>query len=376
MAVALDDFPYHQAPISMEFVASSDKNFYDRYYFNAHDRTGDVFLLSGFGLYPNLGVVDAFVTVKVGDRQHTVRISDAADGSRSPQVGPYRIEVIEPLQRVRIVCDADDQGVGVDLTWEGVFPVVDEAPHQLRQNGRLILDAQRFAQVGTWSGEIRVDGQTIEVTPDVWTGTRDRSWGIRPVGEPEAPGRAASEADPHYGFWWTYLPFRFDDFTVVIIAQEDGTGIRSLNDAVRVWGPDHERGHELLGWPEFRYTYRSGTRVVEQVEVTLRDVDGSPMTMVAESLGFVALNSGPGYSGDPEWGHGQWRGRGFVEGVTHDLTDPEVLGRLPFAVADHVGRAVLTEASGVTHEGWGLLEHGLIGAHTPTGFTDFFSVAP
>lgn len=376
MATPLDDFPYHQAPLFMDQVASSDRNFYDRYYFNGHDRTGEMMLMSGFGIYPNLGVIDAFICVKVGDRQHTVRVSDAYDGDRTTSVGPYRIEVIEPLQTLRIVSATDDAGIGVDITWHGAFDVVDEIPHQVRVNGKLIIDAQRFAQVGSWTGEIRVDGQTITLDPEVWTGTRDRSWGIRPVGESEPAGRWGEEGDPAYGFWWTYLPFRFDDFTVVIIAQEDGKGIRTLNDAVRVWGPNSERGHELLGFPEFRYTYRSGTRQVERVDITMRDADGTPMTMVAESLGFIALNAGPGYSGDPEWGHGQWRGRDWVNGTTIDLNDPEVQGRLPFGVVDNIGRAVITEADGTTYEGWGLLEHGCIGAHAPSGFADFFSLAP
>ena len=49
----------------MRHMASSDRNAYDRYYFNATDRTGEVFLITGFGVYPNLGVVDAFATLKV-----------------------------------------------------------------------------------------------------------------------------------------------------------------------------------------------------------------------------------------------------------------------------------------------------------------------
>ena len=40
----------------MAYVAISDRNFYDRCYFNAHDRTGDIFLITGLGVYPNLGV--------------------------------------------------------------------------------------------------------------------------------------------------------------------------------------------------------------------------------------------------------------------------------------------------------------------------------
>ncbi|WP_146176505.1 hypothetical protein [Rhodococcus sp. OK519] len=35
-------------------MASTDRNFHGRNYFNAHDRTGDVYLISGFGVYPNL----------------------------------------------------------------------------------------------------------------------------------------------------------------------------------------------------------------------------------------------------------------------------------------------------------------------------------
>ena len=95
----LDEYPVHQAPLSMQYVASSDRNFYDRYYFNAHDRTGDIFFITGFGLYANLGVMDAYATVRRGDTQWAVRFSDRIGGDRmQPAVGAYRIEVIEPLQ--------------------------------------------------------------------------------------------------------------------------------------------------------------------------------------------------------------------------------------------------------------------------------------
>ena len=98
---------------------------------------------------------------------------------------------------------------------------------------------------------------------------------------------------------------------------------------------------------------------------------GKPVMVSVDTLGFVGLNCGPGYGGDPEWSHGQWRGRGWVEGVVHDMTDPAVLGRVPFGVVDHVGRAVCDGA-----EGWGMFEHATFGRHAPSGFDDFTSVAP
>ena len=70
MPSPLDEYPIHQAPLSMRHVATSDRNFYDRCIFQAHDRTGDVLLITGLGVYPNLGVIDAFAVVRRGDIQH------------------------------------------------------------------------------------------------------------------------------------------------------------------------------------------------------------------------------------------------------------------------------------------------------------------
>jgi hypothetical protein len=365
MPVPLDEFPIHQAPISMAHPATSDRHFYDRSYFNAHDRTGEIFLISGLGVYPNLGVIDAYATVRTGDSQWAVRFSDAlGDDRMRQQVGAYRIEVLEPLQRIRLVCDGDEHGLGFDLTWEGSFPAVEEPRHVSYMGSKLLLDACRFAQVGTWDGALRVAGREVAVSSSHWVGTRDRSWGIRPVGEPEPPGRAAAE--PNEGFWWLYVPLRFDDYAIIVIVQEQPDGHRVMSEASRVW-PDGRR--EQLGWPEIDITYRSGSRHPERATLQLSD-RGKPVTIDIETLGFIAIHVGAGYGGDPDWGHGQWRGRNWAEGAVYDLNDPAVAGRIPFGVIDHVARATCDGA-----EGFGLFEHGTIGRHDPTGFADYTSVA-
>jgi hypothetical protein len=365
--VPLDELPIHQAPLSLRHVATSDRNFYDRSYFNAHDRTGDVFLVAGHGVYPNLGVADAFVTVRRGDRQWVVRCSDALGDDRlTPAVGPFRIEVVEPLRRLRVVCDTADRGLGVDLRWEASFPAVMEPRHVMLAGARPIIDASRFAQVGTWSGTICVEGEDLPVTPDRWVGTRDRSWGIRPVGEAEPPGRPPD--DPTAGLWWLYVPLRFERFALVVVVQEQPDGYRTLDDAVRVW-PDGRV--EQLGWPEVEIGYRPGTRLPERARLRLRERGGRPLDLEVTALGHIALHVGAGYGGDPDWGHGRWRGRGWVECATYDLRDPAVAARVPFGVVDHVARATLDG-----EEGWGLLEHGTMGRHDPSGFADWDAVAP
>lgn len=365
--VPLDEYPLHQTPLSLGYVGTSDRNFYDRYYFNAHDRTGDIFFVSGFGVYPNLGVMDAYAVVRQGDSQKVLRCSDRLGEDRlNPSVGPYRIEVIEPLNEVRVICEAQDHGMSFDMTWHGSFPAIMEQPHVMRTGARPIIDASRFAQVGTWEGTLSIDGEDITVDPDVWVGTRDRSWGIRPVGESEPAERAGDE--PLDGFWWLYVPLRFEDHALVVIVQELPDGFRTLNDATRIWG-DGRR--EQLGWPEIEIDYVPGTRHPTSARLHLKARGGAPFTVEVDTLGFVGLNVGAGYGGDPDWTHGQWRGANWIESATYDFNDPAVAGRVPFSVVDHVARARCDGA-----EGYGLFEHGTFGRHDPSGFADWGSVAP
>jgi hypothetical protein len=363
----LDEYPIHQAPLPMARVGSSDRNFYDRCYFNAHDRTGDLFLITGLGTYPNLGVIDAYALVRLGDVAHSVRFSDALETrSLQAQVGPYRVEVIDPLHKIRLICDAADQGIGFDLTWEGSFPAVLEQPHTLVTGTQVTLDANRFAQLGTWSGQLAVDGADITVDPSIWVGSRDRSWGIRPSGEAAPPGRSAEE--PLEGFWWLYVPIRFDHFALIVIIQESPDGFRTLNDATRVF-PDGRV--EQLGWPRVEIDYRSGTRLPLRARIHLTTPSGEPLLVEVESLLGVPLHVGAGYGGDPDWTHGTWMGRNWSRSDRYDMTDPEIAGRVVWGVIDHVGKAT---CNGQT--GWGLFEHASLGRHDPTGFSGWMDVAP
>ena len=89
-----DDYPVHQSSNWIAHVATSDRNFYDRYYFNAFDTGGDFMVVMGFGQYPNLQTTDAFVTVRRGEEQHIVRSSKPLEDRSDLSVGPIRVEVL------------------------------------------------------------------------------------------------------------------------------------------------------------------------------------------------------------------------------------------------------------------------------------------
>jgi hypothetical protein len=367
MAHPLDEYPIHQVPLSMAHPGTSDRDFYDRNIFHVipHGQL-DMQMICGYGVYPNLGVKDAYACVRVGTQQHVMRASDAMDDDRlRMECGPFRIEVIEPLRDIRVVCEGGPGEVAMDLRWRPSVPVVDEPAHVMRK-GKVILDASRFCGIGFWEGTLSAGGETWEITPADFSATRDRSWGIRPVGEAPPPGRFAAEHPPSLHWFW--IPLRFEHYSLMFILQEFADGERILNNACRMW-PDGRV--EQLGWPEVDVTYRSGSRHPLSAVVHAASRGRKPLDVEIEVLGSMPLNVGCGYGADPDWGHGQWKGRDWCERVVYDLTDPAVAARVPFTVTDHVARARCGDDIG-----HGIFEHGSIGVHEPSGFTDFFSVAP
>jgi len=357
----LDEYPIHQVPLPMRYVATSDRNVYDRCIFHGVDRQGEVYFITGLGVYPNLGVIDAYATVRRGDRQWAIRASGLRPDDKTRQeVGPYRIEVIKAFHELRLVCDGDEHGIGFDLRWRSDYGPIAEPQHIRRNGDRILLDASRFAGVGTWSGELRVDGTTVAIEPDRFKATRDRSWGIRPVGEPEPAGRPKTFG----GMYWCWIPLQFDDFALHTILEEDPDGTRTTNYAMKLYPAGSGRAPEQLGWPVPRITYRPGTRYPERAELDLTDRAGHSHRLEIEPIVGIPLNVGCGYGADPDWTHGLWKGDKWVEGAVYDHHDPAVAGRAAWSMVDHLARATYDG-----QEGWGIFEHAALGRHDPSGFT-------
>jgi hypothetical protein len=342
-----DDLPIHQAPEPIRRPATSDRNFYDRYYFNCHPCSDELFLLFGMGQYPNLGVADAFALVRHGDEHRVVRASRELGVDRLDiSVGPFRIEVVEGLKRLRCTLDPTEHGLAYDLTWDAFVPAHEEPRHTDRSvTGRAFLDACRMAQLGSWTGWIEVAGVRREVTPDHWWGSRDRSWGIRPVGEPEPPGITA--VHPGDGFRWLYAPFRMPDHAMVVICQDRSDGSRVLEEAVRLW-PDGRVDH--LGRPEHDLRWDGGGPglfgMVEGATLRLGDLE-----VQVEPVLPVHLGVGTGYGFDADgWKHGAYKGELVVEGRVWDLS-AEADRAAMFGIVDSVARFTCEG-----QEGWGLFE--------------------
>lgn len=355
----LDDYPVHQTAKPIRQVATTDQNFYDRYYFNCHSLDDELCLITGFGCYPNLGTVDAFVVVVHEGLHHVVRASRELGVDRlDTSVGPFQIDVLEGLKRLRVVLAPNEWDVDFDLTFDGAITAQEEPRHLWQQQHRTVIDTTRLAQTGRWAGTLNVAGKRFTVEPDRWWGCRDRSWGVRPIGEPRAPGITAAHPP---SMFWTYAQMQFDEFSIVYLVQEDRDGTRVVDGASRVWN-DAEREVEHLGNLQHDLVFTPGTRQVERATISLEDVAGRPMTITVEPGLAVYLAIGTGYGRETDWRHGMYQGPLKVEGLTADPSDPGMADRR-VGVVDTVATYQLDG-----HVGHGLWEYSVSGPHDRYGF--------
>ena len=239
-----------------------------------------------------------------------------------------------------------------------------------RTGPQTILNAQRFIQTGDWSGTIVAEGEEIRVDSEDWVGARDRSWGMRPVGEGAAARRAdRAESTPGEGHWHIWAPLRFADFT----------DLRDRPGAARRHAGAQRGGAHLAGLdrPPAGAARLAGRRDPLPAGHAPSGVRGAApdaarpapgQSRSSKTLGFIPLHVGAGYGGDPTWSHGSWKGAGWVEAVSYDYDDPEVAARIPFGVLDHVAAATFTGSDGIKVKGYGVFEHGTFGRHDPSGF--------
>ncbi len=199
MLSKFDDYPIHQIPAPIAHVATGDRNAYDRYWFNGYQDDGEFYFGIGSAIYPNLGIMDCGFSIVRGGEQHAFHCSRRAP--REPtdvEIGPFRIEILEPMRRLRFSLAPNETGIGADLLFTARTAGIEEGRQTAYRGGpRLTMDVTRFAQFGRWEGEITYAGETVTVEPARVYGTKDRSWGVRPVGPARPrPGPAAARRGP------------------------------------------------------------------------------------------------------------------------------------------------------------------------------------
>ncbi len=369
----LDDYPIHQTPEPIAHPATSDRNVYDRTWFNGYAEDGRYYFGIGMAVYPHRGIVDcAFSVVEVGGHQHCFYGSRRAPLERTDmQVGPFRIEIVEPLRRTRVVLEDNESGITCDLTFTARTAGIQEARQTLWSGARRVMDATRFDQFGQWSGTLQHPHGKIAVDAAECRGTKDRSWGVRGVGEPEsggAPNRGS-------GICFVWAPLFWDDHVSHAIFFDGAQGEALVREGIVAPlydGPDaiplqEDARDERMATARHRINYHKRTRLAADAEIDLVTHDGDVRTIALEPVLKFQMK-GLGY-GHPEWGQGMWKGELATGHESFDPRQLDMLARENLHV-QQVVRATDGERTGV-----GVLEQVVVGPYAPAGFKSAFDGA-
>lgn len=362
---AFDDFPVHQTPLPIAQVAGGHPDAFERYLFTGFETDGSLFFGCTVGIHPNREIMDASMSLLRDNVQRSLNASCRFTGIRHPiEVGPFELEIIEPLRVIRIAVGSPDLGITGEVVFTASTPAIEE-PLYTRFHGAA-SDFSRLVQPGSWQGHLEVDGETIIVSDDRHRGTRERSWGIRPT---DGPPRHAPSHELPQAFDFSAV-LTFDDGTVIDFAVgEHGDGSR-YHESVVIARPDGDVDHARnlrieVEWEPSTRRCRLLTVEFETVGNSAHRVEMHPVvTFPLRGLGFT----------DPAWTHGSWKGE-LVVGTRSwkvDDLDPTDYRNVYVQQLTH---ATWTAPHGVTSSGTGILEQLAVNDHAPSGLVGFLDGA-
>ncbi len=317
MLLRMDEYPYHQITETFAGVAGSDPQWNDGHYVCLCDIDGNVSLTSNLRLYQNNDVLDGFVCVRHRGQQHNIRLSRRL---RSDMdffgVGPLRLEILQPMELVRLVLEDNEHGIALDVRCQSTTSPYVDPVEVTRVDGRLLSERATYELTGVCEGWIRVGDAKHSLSPGTSSFFRNHSWGNqagrggpRIYGAPRPRRRV-----PGVRQWVLYnMPdhggFFFEDPSRRAAA---GKGAILLRDRSI---PVVELDHELQ--------FYDGGRRLKSGRFSVLDAEDERRSYEIDDMGWVYCQGGGYFGGfDDGLGQGVYRGDYHVEGEVWDVSHP------------------------------------------------------
>jgi len=265
-------------------------------------------------------VLDGFVCLRHAGRQYNVRVSRRLrpDMERLG-AGPLRLEVVEPLETVRLVLDENPIGIALDVTCRTAnTPYM--GPIEVRRiDGRLLSERATYEITGECEGWVEVGGERHTLGRGTTSFFRNHSWGYQPPrgrptshGAPQPSKRAPGvrqwvlfHTPSHGGFFFKDPSGRAAAGRGAILAGDRVVPVVGIDTDLHF----HEGGRRLSGG-SFRLT----------------DVEGAIREYEVEDLGWVYCQGGGYFGGfDDGLGQGVYRGDEHIEGEVWDVSHPTTI---------------------------------------------------
>jgi hypothetical protein len=222
------------------------------------------------------------------------------------------------------------------------------------------MDYTRLTQNGRYSGWIEIDGERQALEPGA-VGTRDRSWGVRPVGAPDAQPQVGGGTP---GFFWQWSPLNFADKSVFFHFTSDSSGVPWNTRAVVC--PDGAGHGDMTETDAARMAvdFEGDTRHAKAARLTIPMPNAPDIEIAFTPIGKFQMR-GIGYI-HPKWGHGRYQGDLVVEREDIVLADaaPNSIENLHIQA---ISKVELKQDGRPVQQGLGVFEQLILGPYAPYG---------
>jgi hypothetical protein len=299
-----DDTFVHQLPYTLDTVFTTDPDFRERMWMSISDSAEkDLMIGAGMGHYPNRNIQEAWAGVTVGDQQYNVRMSrHLRPDIQKMQVGPLRLEPIEPMRKMRYILEENEAGIAFDFVFETDFE-----PH--------------------------MEDHHLE------------SWGVQP--DQQNNSQPTSRVNPK-GSFYTLIYAQFDDWSVLIYEHEKAPGIYDyLSGSVMRRYSGTEENLRIIDF-QHEYLFRDDTTALEArtARITFTTEDGARHFFDCEFYKPRYLLRSALYMGYKGWWQGTDKGPYYFENDVWDLADEKVLPELLTANAGYDHHAICRSDKG------------------------------
>lgn len=278
-----DEYPVHATPYPVSYIPATDYNWDEGYYFAVMNPDLGIQYCCGFRVNPATDMIGGYALFNDNGIQRTFRFSRTWRQNFNLEIGPFKVEFVEPLKRIRLTLADNDSGISHDFDWIGTSPPHLEDHHLAHRRGRRTTDQSRYSQPGLASGTLTARGKTYDLSEDGWVAVRDHSWGLyveRPPFAADPKWLPPVPENPNARALRFWVTFRCGELSGFYHMHEDKHGVqRKLDD---VFGTPFG-GTFFIGWHEkvielassrHEITFVPGTRMLERATVYLTDENG------------------------------------------------------------------------------------------------------
>ncbi len=308
----IDEYLIHNYPHPVRVMWTSDPRAYERLWFTAQDKVGELFMVCGLGFYPNLHTAEAYVIVNYrGEHRSVHSHRKLGDNRMDLRIGPINYQVVEPFKEWRLTLGENEWDIEMDLRWfDTKRAVFQQLGAGMVTGGRVHGHTSGYETFGEQEGTITFKGEKLPLTRAEFNGSRDHHWGVRDgVGGPKhwlGSKWPMSGQWVEFGGWSLWSP----------------RVLYNLGDPRPGAGMTVHREHRL------RFEEHSKIPVSGEIDIVLQNGDKKTLTFerLGNQIAFLRCGMYGGVNGGTPVGD-YWHGQDLGEvtlGEVHDANDPEV----------------------------------------------------